>query len=127
MNEALTRVVLVVAAIVHLTPMLGLLGAPQLQRLYGIAIEQPDLLVLMRHRALLFGLLGLGLLAAVAWPPLRLAMLGAALASTVVYCVLVFSDPTLSAPLRRLAWIDTPVAVALALVLLAQLRVTMTM
>lgn len=125
MIETATRIVLVVAAIVHLAPMVGLLGAPQLQRLYGIAIEQPDLLVLMRHRALLFGLLGLGLIAAVAWPPLRLAMLAAALASTAVYCLLVFADPALSAPLRRLAWIDTPVAVALFVVLLAQLRVTM--
>jgi hypothetical protein len=37
---------------------LGVLGADQLAKLYGLTIEEPNLLVLMRHRAFLFGLLG---------------------------------------------------------------------
>ncbi|WP_370306097.1 phosphopantetheine adenylyltransferase [Sinimarinibacterium flocculans] len=120
--EILARAVLVVAGLVHLLPAVGLRGAPQLEKLYGIAIAQPELLLLMRHRALLFGLLGAGLIAAAFWPPLRTAMLLAGLVSTAGYCVLAFAEPALAAPLRRVVWIDVPIAAALLLLLLARLR-----
>jgi hypothetical protein len=65
------------AALIHLAPLPGLFGAAALQRLYGLEIGDADLLLLLRHRALLFGLLGLGLLGAIrfeAWRrPLWLA------------------------------------------------------
>jgi hypothetical protein len=53
------------AALIHLAPLPGLLSSTVLQRLYGLDIVEPDLLLLMRHRALLFGLLGAGLLLAI--------------------------------------------------------------
>lgn len=123
--EMFARVALVVAGLMHLLPAAGLRGAPQLRRLYGVAVEHPDLLVLMRHRALLLGLLGLGLIVAAFWPPLRTAMLVAGLISTLGYCALAFAETALAAPLRRVAWIDLPIAAALFVVLLARLRATM--
>ncbi len=48
----------IVVAVIHFLPVLGVLGADQLAKLYGLKIEEPNLLVLMRHRAFLFGLLG---------------------------------------------------------------------
>lgn len=53
------------AALIHLAPLPGLFGAAALQRLYGLAISDPDLLLLLQHRALLFGLLGIGLAGAI--------------------------------------------------------------
>jgi hypothetical protein len=52
---------------IHLLPSIGAFGPSQLQRLYGVsyASDQTTLL-LMRHRAVLFGLLG-GLIAASAF------------------------------------------------------------
>ena len=41
-----------------LLPLAGVLGAGRLSALYGIAFEEPNLVLLMRHRAVLFGLLG---------------------------------------------------------------------
>ncbi|MFM0302942.1 phosphopantetheine adenylyltransferase [Paraburkholderia sediminicola] len=49
---------LVFAGVIHLLPLSGALGASRLASLYGIAVEEPNLAVLMRHRAVLFGLLG---------------------------------------------------------------------
>ena len=49
---------LLVVATIHLLPVVGLTGAKRLESLYGVAIEDPNLLILMRHRAALFGLVG---------------------------------------------------------------------
>lgn len=123
--ELFARAVLVVAGLLHLLPAVGLRGASQLHRLYGIAVDQPELLLLLRHRALLFGVLGAGLIAAAFWPPLRTAMLVAGLLSTAGYCALAFAEPALAAPLRRVAWIDVPIVAALLAVLAMQLRGTL--
>lgn len=48
----------VFAGLINFLPVLGLLSASRLQALYGIELADPNLVVLMRHRALLFGLLG---------------------------------------------------------------------
>jgi hypothetical protein len=117
--EGLTRIVLIAAGIVHLLPAVGVLGARQLQRLYGLPLSDADLLVLMRHRALLFGLLGAGLIVAAFHPALRTAMLIAGLVSTAGFCLLASG---LGAALRRVAIIDVPIAAALLLVLLLELR-----
>lgn len=54
----------IVAAIIHLVPLSGVRGGEKLSALYGIPIDEPNLTILMRHRAVLFGLLGVFLLVA---------------------------------------------------------------
>jgi hypothetical protein len=119
------RAVLVAAGLVHLLPAAGLLGARALDRLYGTAIDDPDLLLMLRHRALLFGLLGAGLLAAVALPSLRTPLLIAGLVSTAGFCLLAWPFDHVGPALRRVALIDLPLVPALALALYLQLRATM--
>lgn len=54
----------IVAAIIHLVPLSGVRGGEKLSAFYGIPITDPNLVILMRHRAVLFGLLGVFLFAA---------------------------------------------------------------
>ena len=44
--------------IIHLIPLGGFFGAARLETMYGIAIDNDNLEILLRHRAILFGLLG---------------------------------------------------------------------
>lgn len=53
---------LAVVAVIHLLPLSGVLGDARLGALYGIPFDEPNLAILMRHRAVLFGLLGAFLL-----------------------------------------------------------------
>jgi hypothetical protein len=54
----LVSILLVGVGLVNFAPVVGLLGADKLAGLYGIAEPAGDLEVLLRHRALLFGLVG---------------------------------------------------------------------
>lgn len=66
-ERSITGLMLVVA-LIHLLPIVGVLGGERLSMLYGVAIDDRNLAILMRHRALLFGILG-GLFAYAAFVP----------------------------------------------------------
>lgn len=51
-------VMLIVVAVIHLLPLSGVLSGERLAALYGIPFNEPNLEIVMRHRAVLFGLLG---------------------------------------------------------------------
>jgi hypothetical protein len=105
--------VLLLAGGVHLAPVLGILGSARLEALYGLRIEDPGLLLLMRHRALLFGLLGALLVAAAfrpAWQGLALLAAG----GSVLGFVLLAPTGLLPA-LHRVWWIDVTLLPFLAL------------
>jgi hypothetical protein len=49
---------LIVAGLIHFLPVTGVTGANQLTSMYAIPFGDPNLLILMRHRAVMLGLLG---------------------------------------------------------------------
>lgn len=67
----LTTASLLVVGIIHLLPLAGVLGSERLAALYGVAVVEPNLLILMRHRAVLFGILGVFFLVAAFRPRLQ--------------------------------------------------------
>ena len=49
---------LLIAGAINLYPVVGVVSVDQLEKLYGVSLNNGDLVILMRHRAILFGLLG---------------------------------------------------------------------
>jgi hypothetical protein len=117
-REMATVLGLALAGVIHLLPLSGLFGAPMLERLYGIALEDPAIVLLLRHRALLFGLLGAGLVIAIVRRAWRGPTIVAGLVSTGVFLLLAWPLP-LGAALQRVVGAD--VAALLGLVLAAVL------
>ncbi|MFT3800992.1 MAG: phosphopantetheine adenylyltransferase [Burkholderiaceae bacterium] len=87
----LVSAMLVVVAIIHLLPLSGVLGSSRLSALYGIPIDEPNLAILMRHRAVLFGLLGVFFLYAAFRPPLQVAAFIAGFVSVLSFLYLAWS------------------------------------
>ena len=56
--EKLISLLLILVGIINAYPVIGVVSATKLQTLYGVTISDANLIILMRHRAVLFGLLG---------------------------------------------------------------------
>lgn len=106
---------LIVVAIIHLLPLSGVLGADRLEALYGVALDDPNLIILMRHRAVLFGLLGAGLLIAAARPALHGAALIAAAVSVASFLALAALAERYDAAIGRVVAADIVAAVAIGI------------
>jgi hypothetical protein len=104
--QGLAKVLLIVSGIIHLLPLSGVLGGAQLARLYGVPIEDPNLLILMRHRAVLFGLLGVLLIAAAWRMELRTAAYVAGLASVLAFIAVAWITPGYNALIQRVVVAD---------------------
>lgn len=118
MTDKLITTVLLLVAAIHLAPAIGVLGRPRLAKLYGVSIEGPDLEILMRHRAILFGLLGVFLAFSAFTPALFAAGLVAAFISLASFVWLMFSVGKYNQSLRKLLMVDM---VALVLVVIGAL------
>jgi hypothetical protein len=108
-------ILLTIAGIIHLLPLPGLLGATYLERLYGVAVEDPNLLILMRHRAVMFGLVGLLLVAAAFKADLRGLAYAAGLASATSFLAIAYGVGGYNALIGRVVVADV-VATACLLV-----------
>jgi hypothetical protein len=112
-REWLVRAAFAITALVHLLPVAGLLGRPSLERAYGVALGQgQDLVVLMQHRALLFGLISAACFFAILSPPWRLPAGIAALVSMLGFVLIAALQPH-NAAIARVMWVDIGVALLL--------------
>jgi hypothetical protein len=116
----LTAFALLVAGIVHLLPLPGVLGAPALQRLYGLAVTGPDLAILLQHRAVLFGVLGVFMLVAVVQPSLRVPASWVGLASAAAFVAVAWQIGGYNDAIRRVVIADVVVCVLLVAGLVAE-------
>lgn len=106
---------LIIVGIIHLLPLSGVLGAERLQSLYGLPMADPNLVLLMRHRAVLFGLLGAFCVIAAFWPALQLAALTAGSVSVLSFLALAASSGPLNASVGRVVVADWVALAALVL------------
>ena len=97
---------LLLVALIHLLPLAGVLGAARLAALYGVQLGDPNLVILMRHRAVLFGLLG-GFLAIAAFrSALQPMAFAAGAASVLSFLCLAWAAGSYNAQLSRVFSVD---------------------
>lgn len=97
---------LVVVGVIHLLPLSGVVGAERLAVLYGVPLAEPNLLLLMRHRAVLFGLLGLFLLFAAFKPAFQPAAFVAGFVSVMSFMWLAWPLSTHNTQVSRIFMAD---------------------
>lgn len=117
--KKLVTVMLLVVGVIHLLPVAGVAGAEKLGVLYGVAVSDPNLEILMRHRAVLFGLLGLFLCGAAFLPGWQPAALLAGLISVASFVWLAWSVGGYNAAIGRVVLADLIALVCLAVAGLA--------
>ena len=109
----LITAMLVFVGVIHLLPLSGVLGGEQLSSLYGLSFTEPNLAILMRHRAVLFGLLGLFLLVAAFHPRSRTLAFIAGFVSVASFLWLAWSVGGYNAQISRVFSVDTAALVCL--------------
>ena len=106
---------LVITGIIHIMPLVGVIGPSRLNRMYGIQLLDPNLIILMRHRAVLFGLLGGYLLVAAFTPAMQRVALIAGTISVVSFFYLAKAEGYYNAQIARVYSMDVIAAVSLVL------------
>lgn len=114
-------VALLIAGIIHLLPVPGVMGVSTLTRLYGIEVNDPNTAILLQHRALLFGVLGVLMLTAIALPSLRVTVLTVGLFSAASFIVVAMAVGGYNQAIARVVVADVVASVLLAAGLLAEL------
>jgi len=116
--------VLILVAVVHALPLVGVLGADKLQQLYGTPVQDAGMELLLRHRAVLFGLLAAFMGYASLRPELHRLALVAGLVSVVSFLLLAWlqQGSALSAPLAMVVRVDAVALVLLIAALAVHLR-----
>jgi hypothetical protein len=107
-------VALLITALIHALPLLGLTGGARLATLYGIADMDASLEILLRHRAVLFGLLAAFLAYAAFNRELHgIALVGASI-SVLSFLALALTTGGYNQAVATVVKVDMVAAVALA-------------
>lgn len=113
--HSIILICLLIAGVIHLLPLAGLLGADRLSALYGVSLSDPNTTILLRHRAVLFGLLGALLCYAAFDPALRTLALAAGLISAGAFAAIALGAGEYNAQIGRVLKADYIALAALAL------------
>lgn len=105
-------VVLCAVALIHLLPLVGVWSAAWVATLYGVAVRDPNLELLLRHRAVLFGLVAVFMAVAAFQRPLHGWALAAGAVSVGAFLVLALTVGPINGALSTVVKLDW---VALAL------------
>jgi hypothetical protein len=113
MQHLWTGLVLV-AAVINFAPVLGLSSPERMGPFYGVDLGDANLQILMRHRAMLFGLVGGLLFVAAFHPPLRTLGYVVGFSSMVSFLLVAWLVGGYNAEIQRVIVIDTVGIAALA-------------
>lgn len=113
----LPAAILLIVGLINFYPVVGVISAERLAKLYEINLENTDLIVLMRHRAVLFGLLGAFIMMSAFRPSLQLFACVAGLVSMIAFILLAYTSGDYGDALHRVVVADIIGSAGLILVL----------
>ena len=113
MTERWITGLMLIVAVIHLLPIGGFLGVERLNALYGIEVADRNLEILMRHRAVLFGILGAFFAYAAFHPSLQPLAFIAAGASLASFFYLAFATGEFNDAIRKVVVADVAATAAL--------------
>jgi hypothetical protein len=108
--------ILFIVSVIHLLPVVGFLGSDSLTKLYGVSISDSNTEILLRHRAVLFAIIGLFLFVSVfksEYQPLAICI---GLISVASFLLLTWPIEALNSEISRVVKVDW---VALILLIVA--------
>lgn len=121
MGQHVIKICLVVAGIINLLPLIGVLSAGKLEKLYGLPITEPNLEILMRHRAVLFGIVGAFLIGSIFKTEWQTPAIAAGLISMAAFIFLTFSVTGYTGAFRHIVIADI-IGIAALIVAVALVR-----
>ncbi|MCC2656560.1 MAG: hypothetical protein K0Q76_1668 [Panacagrimonas sp.] len=108
---------LLAASFIHLMPAIGMISVVRLSALYGVTPTDATTLLLLRHRAVMFAVLGIGLAASAFVPMLRMPAAVLALVTMLAF-VLLAGGAAHGPAIRRVVRVDIVVSVLVVAALL---------
>jgi hypothetical protein len=114
---------LVITGLIHLPPLVGVFGSERLASLYGLSFNESNLTILMRHRAILFGVLGTFMIFAAFKPVYQSGALVAGFISVVSFLWLAAATGSYNAAIARVVTADIVALVCLLIGVTAHLYV----
>jgi len=117
-----SSILLVAIGLLNLFPIVGVISAEQITGLYGISVVSADLEILMRHRAVMLGLIGCFLLLAAFRPSLQLIAASMGLVSMSSFVILAYVAGDNGDQIGRVVMADIIGSIAAAFVLVAAVR-----
>jgi hypothetical protein len=106
MMQKLITVLLIIVGTIHVLPLSGALGGRRLANLYGMSFDEPNLAILMQHRAVLFGLLGVFIVYSAFHPAYQPLALIAGLVSVVSFLLVAVLVGGYNGAIARVVTVD---------------------
>lgn len=122
MLERTIFILLIAVGLVNVLPVAGVLSANILAEAYGISAPDGDLLILMRHRALLFGIVGGIIITAAFRRHLQPTAIIVGLVSMLGFIVLAVISNAFGTQIRNIVMVDAIASLALVIVAFLRMR-----
>ena len=97
---------LIIVGLINFLPVIGVLSATNITQTYSVELTSNDLVILMRHRALLFGIVGGFILYSVIAPQHQVVAMVMAAISMVGYLGLMWSVGGYNSSILKVAVVD---------------------
>lgn len=113
--EKLIKVILILVGLINFAPVIGIISAERLESMYAVSIASSDLEILMRHRAVLFGIVGGFVIISAFRSAWRKLACVAGFVSMISFVVLAYSIGNFGEQLKSVVMIDIFAIVVLSI------------